>query len=322
MTTIHLTDSTLVEEKGLDKDIHMNQAQAQDQVQDHAITDDIVQNETLDRIKKTYASYISDPKCVYKLCDDRLRDNRICNNRPCDDRLYDDNQWIIILQKLPSTRTNAGRSNIKNQKYAKHRANVLKVLKIININDERTIDKLDHTIKMRSKQDYKMITKQITYIVGENVVPDSFDEDSNVVCTNGIHYFESIDRAFLYRDGGIPCDYTGTWITWQDNGLKRTKFTYNHGNQKGMCMWFDNGYKNQEGEILNGTKHGIWTHWYGNGNKESEGMYLNDSRDGIWTYWFYNGIKESEGRFLDDLKDGIWTYWSNDGIKIKEWLHK
>jgi antitoxin component YwqK of YwqJK toxin-antitoxin module len=227
-------------------------------------TDDIVHNETLDRIKKTYAAYIADPKCVYKLCK---------------------NEWLIILQSLPSTRTNAGRSNIKHQKYAKCRADILKVLKIVNIDDENTIERYDHQRASSTSHDNTIITNLTTYIVNENVQPDSFDDDLEKVCTNGIHYFESIDRAFLYRTR--LRDYTGTWITWQDNGLKYQKCTYVRNKPEGLfTQWFDD-----------------------NGIKEFEGMFLNNLKDGIWLQWDVNGEKICESRYVRNVLHGKITQW-------------
>ena len=30
----------------------------------------------------------------------------------------------------------------------------------------------------------------------QNVVPDKFDENLDIVCTSGIHYFKSVELAF------------------------------------------------------------------------------------------------------------------------------
>ena len=93
----------------------------------------------LNKIHEVYASCISDEETVYKSCK---------------------KEWIVVLKKLPTTRTNEKRSDVVNSKCAKFRANELKVIGIFN--------KFDclKTIKTIGNDDYKYDSKK--YISKDN----------------------------------------------------------------------------------------------------------------------------------------------------------
>jgi hypothetical protein len=42
---------------------------------------------------------------------------------------------------------------------------------------------------------------ELEYITGKIVYPDSFDKRLGEICTNGIHYFKTIEQVFLYYKG-------------------------------------------------------------------------------------------------------------------------
>lgn len=122
-----------------------------------------------DYLVQQYTRFNKQSDYVYKLC---------CS------------EWLVIMKKLPSTKTNETRTNIHTTSTgsAKFRASKLHVVKIINIHNATTCDSIinhnyAHTV----------------YTVGKIVVPDAFDSNLNSVCTNGIHYFKTIKAALMYR---------------------------------------------------------------------------------------------------------------------------
>src|SRR5205823_528566 len=94
-------------------------------------------------------------------------------------------------------------------RFAKYRANKLKVLMIINIRNLSSIVSIDHFYE--NSFDKKTF---ITYIVDKVVYPDKFDDNIDNVCSNGIHYFKSIDRAYNYASP--PPSYTGIWYSYSE----------------------------------------------------------------------------------------------------------
>jgi hypothetical protein len=151
----------------------------------------------LDKIKLLYQQYINNPSYVCKVC-----------GNPYDDKFY-----IIILQKMGKTLTNESRKNVINPKYAKFRANCLKVILIFNVNDpERQIENIE------SNYYYPTL-----YQKGKEVHADKFDTNLGNICSNGIHYYRTIDAAFFckYLPGHVrPCPYNfkGDWIFYDDDG--------------------------------------------------------------------------------------------------------
>lgn len=236
----------------------------------------------LDKLFIECKSFTSDPMCVYKKCVDMISDP--------DPGTDPDRKWLVILRKLPDTKTNEKRQNVINPKCAKFRANKLKVIKIINVDDPSITKK--HILN-------KFNNNELCYRVGDTVISDLYDENINVTCSHGIHYFKTIRAAYFYES--IPTKHCGKWIEWHDNGNKSETGEYLNGKQIGSWIsWYDNGTKNITGNYLNGEKNGKWTQWYDSGNKREEGAYLNGERNGRWIFWNKNGKKSEEHEYLND----------------------
>lgn len=137
------------------------------------------------------------------------------------------NQYIVMMQKLPSTADNEQRHDVVDSNYAKFRAAALKVLLIMNICD---VDDRPHRIEnvFEGRSTY--------YIVGETVTPHTFNTNINRVCTGGIHYFKTIEVAYFYDK--VPMNYTGACRWWHRNGTIKST-----------------------GEYVCGKKSGYWTRW-------------------------------------------------------------
>lgn len=149
------------------------------------------------RIYETYWKYITNSKYVYKSCHV---------------------DWIIILEKIHGTITNENRSNVVFGKYAKYRANKLKVVLIFNkFNPILTINNITNSLHK----------EKIHYVVGE-IVETNFDSNISKVCTTGIHYFKSIESAF-YLELNLKKKYTGKYIFRDSNGLILKQFMYLNG---------------------------------------------------------------------------------------------
>jgi len=219
-------------------------------------------------------------------------------------------KWIVVMEKVSDTITNQSRLPLgdPNRQFAKYRANKLKVIDIIHkFNPNETTDEIynsyykDHTIK---------------YIKENIIISDSFDQNMDEVCSNGIHFYERIECAFYLELMGVE---NGKWTYWYDNGQKFREREYLNGkpNRKWTC-WYPNGQKSEEKEYLNGKENGKWTQWYDDGQIKSKGEYKNGKENGKWTSWYNDGQQISEREYLNGKQNGKWTEWYINGQKREE----
>lgn len=269
-----------------------------------------------------------DEKYVYKKCNDEYNNSS--------------REWLVVLEKLPETKTNEERVNVIDKNCAKFRGDKFKVVKIINVNDS-TIQK---TKIVNSFEGHK-----VTYEVNGIVRAEKFNQNINIVCSSGIHYFKTIPPAYFFAE--IPNNFTGIFCSWYENGTKQLegeyvdgkplgKYTYwdedgtkmcegmypeyNNGsylrnNINGKWIWFfRNGRPNTmfDGKYFNGKKTGTYAEWYSNGIKKIEGRYENGIQNGLWLEYYRSGNKMSEGCYVNGRKNSKWTYWyDNDNNEEK-----
>ncbi len=294
-------------------------------------------NEMINLIKSTLSVQDQkDPMIVFKICQDY-------NNKT--------KYWFVILKKIVDessndnrkieqsnifTITNESRDNIFDPMYAKFRANVLLVIKIIDPIQKCTIGSIDSVYYTGLEY------KKTSYTVGKMVHPDKYDYMIDIVRTNGIHFYKSIDAALcsLYRKNCFLGKIIGQIIFWYDDGAKESEKIfldeYNHKSYT-YTRWCKNSIIETEIEYLNGMKNGKWIEKYENGEKKSELYYekgsLHDkstywhkngkinaienynqgNKHGPWEEWYENGQKRSEKYFVNDFENGKCTYWYSNG---------
>ena len=105
----------------------------------------------LEKINRIYTKYINDDNYVFKSCQ---------------------NQWIVILQRLPNTISNEKRSGIFDKKFAKFRGNMFKVIRIFN--------KFFPTYTLKDVTNSTFTKKILTYRSGRNVEIYDYDKDITV----------------------------------------------------------------------------------------------------------------------------------------------
>jgi antitoxin component YwqK of YwqJK toxin-antitoxin module len=240
----------------------------------------------LNEIMILYSQYIDDPDCVYKKCK---------------------NRWIVVMKPLPSTRTNESRDNVRDPGYAKFRADKLKVLVIFSI--------FDPSKKMRA-----IINKfgkiKIKYKVTKIVRPNKFDNNLNIICSGGVHYFKSLEAAFFYGKRHIK---SGHWRSWYDNGQICEEGDYQDNKQTGHWRsWYSNGQICQEGDYQDGKPTGHWREWYSNGQICQEGDYQDGKQTGHWRWWYDNGQMLEEDDYRDGKRISHWREWYDNGQMLGE----
>lgn len=214
------------------------------------------------------------------------------------------------------TITNEDRSSVVDKNTAKHRADKLKVHLIINLHDGSTsTERLVNCTK-----DHETV-----YAIGSIVEPDSFDPDLESVCSNGIHYFRSIECAYFYDFDPIYNKYTGIFKAWYDNGMLMIKCTILDGKFNGLYEYWMASILGHEKYIahrththtrchfLNDKRNGLCENWYDNGTLSQKCNYVDDRYDGLYESWYCDGSLEMRGNYVDEKLDGLCEYYNMDG---------
>jgi hypothetical protein len=182
-------------------------------------------------------------------------------------------EYIIVMRKLDDTITNESRLSVRSSTYAKHRANKLEVLLIIDMYYGTTTEKsIVNRFNYYSRSKLSgQISKCTNYVVGSIVEPDTFDNDLENVCSNGIHYFKSLERAYYY--GINLCLHNGPYKNWRDNGELCEKSNYEYGRLHGRREIWDSSSNDRSrsqnyvyGELIYEYKYSNGHYGYGYGN--------------------------------------------------------
>jgi antitoxin component YwqK of YwqJK toxin-antitoxin module len=256
--------------------------------------------------------------------------------KKCIDHTNKSIQCLVILEKLDVTITNENREYVTNARYASFRADKLKVVAIININDV-----LNTRPCLLTSFRINYISVMTIYEVGKTVHSNFFDNELNNVHSGGIHYFKTIEPAYFYSKN-FQEKYTGQYHCWSDNGSLICEGHYANGFRSGLWTYFySDGKKLSEGSYIDNEQSGEWVFWHNNGVTESvgeysvgkkqgkwiyrhrnskissRGHYVNDDEKGLWVFWHENGKKSCEGLYLNGEPVGIWKHWYSNGKKQK-----
>ena len=226
------------------------------------------------------------------------------------------NGYIAKLEILG--KTNENRKNIANPQYAKYRTSKVKVLKIFHMSADETQvnDEIQIIKQMNGLHDTNFV-----YTIGEEIRVDDYDEDVNVVCSRGIHYFKTPYQAKMWNLS--LNNYTGKYIEWHDNGNKKKEEEYKDGRKEEKFIeWHRTGTLQCEGEFKDGKLEEKWIRWYDDGQKESEGEYKDGEKEGKWIAWHRTGNIWYEGEFKDGKLEGKWIRWYDNGQKESEGEYK
>lgn len=243
----------------------------------------------MESINLLYSEYISDPSYVYKSCS---------------------KNYIVILQLNDDIKTNEKRSNVVNTLYAKHRAEKANVKLIFNkFNPLITIQFIKNSI-------YE--NKKILYETNKEIIADSFDDNLNNVCSNGIHYYKSIECAFFcelsYSDLMLN-KFNGVFLNYYDDGRLHISKNYLHGKLNGKFLeYFDNGILHIESCYSVGKLSGNFLKFYKNGIRWIECNYENNYIVGNHYMWYENNQLAS----VCTYKNGLLLmsrHWTRNGIE-------
>jgi hypothetical protein len=118
-----------------------------------------------------------------------------CNSnhvfKKCHDNLTDNDCLVMLEKPLSDFICNESRDSVRNKEMAKFRCNGLNVVLIYDLVLQETRSQILHETK-----NWGLLT---FYKIGEIVEPDGFDDDLDIVCTSGIHYFLTLKAAMSYN---------------------------------------------------------------------------------------------------------------------------
>ncbi len=132
--------------------------------------------------------------------------------RCCNYKSYD----CIVILKKPATnfKCNELRSNIANRKFAKFRCNGLLTVAIYDLESKIFISCLDHCYEVP----YRCISHDVSYTVGLLTTPHEYNEDKEIICSSGIHYYLSLEAALNYVNGIVQFELTDSLVCYGSNG--------------------------------------------------------------------------------------------------------
>jgi hypothetical protein len=166
----------------------------------------------------------------------------------------DNGNCIIELDIDTSAHTNISRT-VKDKNNAKYRCDRARVVKIYNKFTEQPF------ISIPSDFDNGFI-----YHVGSIVTESAYNEDIDIVCTKGIHFYLTKNAAF-HRGLADTTNYSGVHYAWYDDGHLFSKCILNNGYKDGLYeSWHGNGKIRKRCIFKNGNYNGLYEEWNEDGD--------------------------------------------------------
>ena len=240
-------------------------------------------------VQQLYSKYIVDPQYVYKSCGD----------------------YVVVMKLLEDTKTNLNRNDITDPTNAKYRADKLYTELIFNKFDpNKTVHSISNTFYYKNK---------ITYMVNSITYPDSFDNDLDKVCTNGIHFFKSIERALLWELDFNKILYTGEYKTYYENGQIKSKCNYIDSELCGeYIVYYENGHIYIKCNYIDDKKCGEYTYYYDCGQIKKKCNYVDGLLCSECIDYYTNGQIRMKCNYVNGLLCGeCIDYYTNGQIKMK-----
>lgn len=187
-------------------------------------------------------------------------------------------QNIIELDiDLSSVTTNLNR-NVIDKKFAKFRCNKAFV---VDIYDKFSNQKLECV--------YSDYDKNFRYEKGQYVDVLEYEENENIICDKGIHFYLTKEAAYYHNLNKI-LKLNGTYKKWTDDGLLHEECIYVDGIKNGLeKRWHKNGQLCVKCNYLNDKKNGECIIWYNNGQIDQICNYINGKLEGLFEAWSYEG---------------------------------
>jgi hypothetical protein len=204
------------------------------------------------------------------------------------------NNRIIVLKIVG--KHNESRKDIVNKNYAKMRCSKAKVIDIYNMDDKDE----------KFNEAFSLHVGEFKYTINEIVEPDKYDEDLDMVCTGGIHYFKSFEAAYYWNFDFI--NYTGEAKVWHENGQLAEKCNNVDGEINGLYeAWYENGQLSGKCNYVDGVANGLYEAWHKNGQLARKYNMVSGKIDGLLEKWSETGIRSTE-KYSNGIKLSLYAY--------------
>ena len=80
--------------------------------------------------------------------------------------------------------------------------------------------------------------------------------------------------------------------------------------------YHETGQLRSRGQLLNGTRHGVWNSYYDTGMPWSQVSYNAGLEDGSYRTYHPNGEPAIEGAYLQGERSGTWRFYSPEGTLL------
>ena len=227
------------------------------------------------------------------------------------DSLEEDSKEIRVIVTLlipMNAKTNHERKNIFNPIYAKYRTNSAKVINIIDENG-----------KEYNEAYTAFYEKKIIYKLNE-IVKSEFDNNINVVCGTGIHFFLNKFVAYNYSRKMFEQKWNepNLYQTFYNNGQIKERINYLYDESYGFIkkyveLWFENGKKWKVESYNHEYKNGPFSEWYKDGTLKYECYYINDNKNGYERFYYYNGQRKLYIHYNNGTMHGRCNLWYFNG---------
>lgn len=247
------------------------------------------------------SAYLNDSKYVFRSCQ---RD------------------WIVVMEKLPDTKTDEDRPGVIDPSHAEFRANKLRVVSIINKNDLSTTRQVKEEILVEARG---CVCKTITFTVGRKVSPPWGYEECWIryyKIHEPAHYDELQQRTEVrkhwYPSGRLKWEVRGdVHQMWNAEGVLICK-TVQDGPRSVDESWYDEGQPESIKHYLDTKLDGPFRVWYPNGKLKEEGFCVGGKLDGVYKSWHPSGTLSVEGFYVGGKEEGLYRAWYPSGVLSKE----
>ena len=113
--------------------------------------------------------------------------------------------------------------------------------------------------------------------------------------------------------------YSGTYLTYFDNGNLKMQSAFIEGKKHGECkIFYEDGTLNEVRSYKNNEMDGTWLTYNKLGVKVAEASYKEGKKDGNWYVWDDEGNLKYELCYKDGDKTGVWKSYDAMGVVINE----
>jgi len=114
----------------------------------------------------------------------------------------------LIAKLCIKGENNECRNDIIDENTASFRCSKATVLDIYNMYDETK----------KCETGYSLMYPDFVYTIGKTLLVNNYEQDPEIICAPGIHYFKSLEPAY-YAYLLISIPYTGDYKTFKYNGV-------------------------------------------------------------------------------------------------------